>query len=586
MDATDRGAIAEPGTRIACVSWLIWPTQDLRLPYRAVTLRAGGQQQEDAEPAIFDPTMLHTLPVGNLAFGQGCLAIAGLDELVVYVPAHKLHQLPPLEVGPQARIDALYQQARRQASAGQTAEALRSYQRLLEMTKSHRQAREWRALIETRLPATPILRPRPVEPPVKKKPPPELIAPNARAGPALPLVRAWSHEDGKIWAADFGDDFFFCTQAGQVTCRSLADGALRWKANLDVEPTWFGRWGDLVLICGKDEVVALRVDAGRSAWSFAAPSRKWRLGSVQAGVPKILSGADGFVHVERWDDTLLLLDDHRHFYRLRLDTGEIAWQYASPSAPLRPLAGAAFGPFVTRVGDRLWVQSITGQPYWLGAKPTLTGLPSRPWVQAPLVIGSRIVLAGEDGRVFGSNTKPPHDRHWTYQPPWPTSLTGDLCRLVNKDSVLLALVPRNEGHDCVRLDPENGKLLWSLPTRQFDALEVPSLVIGDLSFYYVRAGKLHARSLNDGALQWTQALPSGAAKWQVRYTKDYLAVYSPEALKDDGFTVAFIDPWDGRWLQRLTFPGMTGLAETVLTPQFVLVSAGGRIFGFRTAGNE
>ena len=55
--------------------------------------------------ASFDPTALSTLPVGNLAFGQGCLAIAGMSELVVYVPAHQLKDLPPPGARPQASLE-------------------------------------------------------------------------------------------------------------------------------------------------------------------------------------------------------------------------------------------------------------------------------------------------------------------------------------------------------------------------------------------------------------------------------------------------------------------------------------------------
>jgi hypothetical protein len=93
------GRLPSLGRGMIAGGWLIWPTQDAKLPYRAVGLR-GGRQQEDADAQIFDPTMLHTLPVGNLAFGQGCVAIAGLSELVVFVPPQRLRQLPPVELGP------------------------------------------------------------------------------------------------------------------------------------------------------------------------------------------------------------------------------------------------------------------------------------------------------------------------------------------------------------------------------------------------------------------------------------------------------------------------------------------------------
>jgi hypothetical protein len=297
--------------------------------------------------------------------------------------------------------------------------------------------------------------------------------------------------------------------------------------------------------------------------------------------------AAGFVHVERWDDTLLLLDDYRWFYRLRVDTGEITWQFASAAASMRPLDAAAFGPHVARVGERLLVQSITGQPYWLGTKATASLPPSRPWLQAPQVMGNVIVLAGEGGRIFANESTPPHARLWMYEAPWPTSLTGDLCCLYRKDSVLIALAPRNDGYECVRLEPTRGKALWSVPTGQLPYdLDVSSLSIGDTSLYYVRDRKLHARSLNDGSLQWTQTLSARSARWRMRYTKGYLAVYPAEASGDGSFEVDFIDPWDGRWLQRLTFQGTRGLGEVLLTPRHVVVSVGGKNFGFRSLDAE
>jgi outer membrane protein assembly factor BamB len=95
------GRLPSAGRGLLAGDWLIWPTQDAKLPYRLVTLRSG-------QPPSFDPSSLHTVPVGNLAFGQGCLAIAGVSELVVYVPAHKINELPPGGGRPHARLGQKY----------------------------------------------------------------------------------------------------------------------------------------------------------------------------------------------------------------------------------------------------------------------------------------------------------------------------------------------------------------------------------------------------------------------------------------------------------------------------------------------
>lgn len=657
-----RGLIAGP--------WLIWPTQDAELPYRAVTLRTG-------EPPNFDPTRLSKLPVGNLAFGHGCLAIAGLNELVVYVPAHQGQPLPPPDVRPQARLESLYQRARWQASAGQTEAAVQSYRQLLDATKSHPQATTWQALIESRLsllaPAPPPAKPtqepttaerllradqalktehwgeaadafrrllgavlpadiegrclvglahayegqrdyrsawrtwtalddrfggvldpsskqpyRALVPSSKREPYLSALATLAVEGPALPLVQAWSHDDGRAWLGeDNREDAFFCTQAGQLTCRNLADGALRWKQTLDFEPTGLERWRDLVLLTGPDAAQGWHVHDGQTAWTSPAPSRTWRLGSVRGGVPTIAHGGAGFVHAQRWEDTLLLLDDQRRFLRLRIDTGEITWQYASPGAALRSLDAGAFGPHVARIGSNLLVQSVSGQPYRLDAKAVPFGTATRPWIQSPQIVGNRIIRAAENGRIVAQHLAPPHEEIWTYQAPWPTSLTGEFCRLVARNSVLLAMVPRNEGNEWIRLDVERGKMLWALRAGQLpDGLDVDSVCIGDTMFFYADQEKLYARSLNDGTLHWTHALPTRAARWGIRYTKDYLAVYPTEASKGAAFSVSFIDPWAGGLLQRLIFADAYGPGEVLLSPRLALVSAGGRIYGFRGLGPE
>ncbi len=139
----------------------------------------------------------------------------------------------------------------------------------------------------------------------------------------------------------------------------------------------------------------------------------------------------------------------------------------------------------------------------------------------------------------------------------------------------------------MRLEPTRGTVLWSVSAGQLPYdLDVFSLSIGDTSFYYVRDGKLHARSLNDGSPQWAQTLSARSSRWRMRYTKDYLAVYPAQASEGENFDVGFVDPWDGQWLQRLTFPGMRGLGEVLLTPRHVLVSIGGRNFGFRSLDTE
>jgi hypothetical protein len=89
----DAGRLGPRGRGVLAGSWVLWPTLDARLPWRAVTLRDGRPQREPddvpvlPEPHAIDPSLLASLPAGNLAFGHGALVLATGDELIAYLPA-------------------------------------------------------------------------------------------------------------------------------------------------------------------------------------------------------------------------------------------------------------------------------------------------------------------------------------------------------------------------------------------------------------------------------------------------------------------------------------------------------------------
>jgi outer membrane protein assembly factor BamB len=598
------GRLPSLGRGVLAGSWLFWPTTDATLPYRAVSLQSGEQllriQGVMPEPEEYDPARLWRVPTGNLAFGEGCLAVAGPDELAVFVPPAQQPKSPLLDHLPQTRIQMLYHQARREVDTGKPKKAAQSYRQLLELTRAQPHAADWQTLIEVRLqelgPAAELRSSGTVSSRERGKSLPAQVVTDFSKVPPLPLARAWVQSGGRAWAPSSasppaGEGVFFSTEPGVVTCRRSADGEPRWQRKLDFVPSWFGCWRDLVIIAGPDGVQALNMDDGGHAWAFRAPSRRSRFGSVIDGIPHMANVTAGLVHIEIWNDTLLLLDDHRWFYRLRLDTGAIDWQYASAGAALRPLDAGSFVPHLLRVGNDLLVQAGNGKPLWLmahnqGAEFVPAAETARHWQQAPRRAGEHIAFASEGGRIHFCEQAPPHRLSWTYQAPWATSLTGAPCRLISKDEVLLALVPRNDGSEWVRLDASRSRVLWGTRAHQMrGGLDIDSICVGDLAYYYVCEGRLYARSLNDGSVQWQQPLPAHS-HWQIRYTKSYLAVYSAGEVRENEFWVGFVDPADGQWLQRLTFANARGTGAVILTPRQVLVSCADKIYGFRALERE
>lgn len=113
------GQLASQGRGLIAGSWLLWPTRDAKLPLRGLTLAEGRQQKGDeenafAEPSVLEPTLLRHIPAGNLAFGNGCLIVAGPDELVAFVPRAR-QPLLPAEPDHRFHIQARLHGARHQA---------------------------------------------------------------------------------------------------------------------------------------------------------------------------------------------------------------------------------------------------------------------------------------------------------------------------------------------------------------------------------------------------------------------------------------------------------------------------------------
>ena len=78
------GKTASHGRGILAGSWVLWPTRSGQLPVRALHLLSGTPEHGTE---LMEPTRLRQLPSGNLAYANGCLVIAGSDELTCYVSA-------------------------------------------------------------------------------------------------------------------------------------------------------------------------------------------------------------------------------------------------------------------------------------------------------------------------------------------------------------------------------------------------------------------------------------------------------------------------------------------------------------------
>jgi outer membrane protein assembly factor BamB len=126
MQPADGSELKTFGRGVLAGDWVFWPIRSDRLEGLFVL------DQETGEPVMF-----HEKINGNLAIGDGCLAVAGARELSVYVPEGRLLQRRREEAArPQASLQAQYRLTLAEAGAGLYAEALAGLGRLEARTSS------------------------------------------------------------------------------------------------------------------------------------------------------------------------------------------------------------------------------------------------------------------------------------------------------------------------------------------------------------------------------------------------------------------------------------------------------------------
>jgi outer membrane protein assembly factor BamB len=120
MQPADGSELKTFGRGLLAGDWVFWPIRSDRREGLYVL------DQETGEPVMF-----HEKINGNLAVGDGCLAVAGVRELSVYVPEGRLLQRRREEAArSQASLQAQYRLVLAEAGAGLYVEALADLDRL------------------------------------------------------------------------------------------------------------------------------------------------------------------------------------------------------------------------------------------------------------------------------------------------------------------------------------------------------------------------------------------------------------------------------------------------------------------------
>ncbi|MCI0376303.1 MAG: PQQ-binding-like beta-propeller repeat protein [Gemmataceae bacterium] len=610
------------GRGLLAGSWVFWPTRDTKLPLRALTLDNGGQELFSqskgfiAEPDFFEPTMLRALLPGNMAFGQGCLAIAGIEELAVYVPPK--NYLPEREEklkNSTRRAADLYELAQAQHDAGNRAAAHKLFLQL-------RSADDlWPLLAERRLAELDGKMPEKQWHDLMQKSAAPLNAHTnsstaASATLELPLERIAEWKSERFWPVlgqflrTQGTPFIYGLMGETLEKREATSGKVLWRQTVPWEIHWLTDDGTVTVAASAAGIAAFDAASGKQLWTF--PPRDLyvaRLG-LQDGRPWLIRDAYALSGLQRVGSLLIFLLEDRLLAALDVSTGNLAWCSPAPYSATRPLLDAGrFWPRFLATEHMVVAQTSASRGLIFD---TSTGKNLRafdtshePWPHAPLALGRQSFVVGEamgGVRLVNGETGA---IVWHYRPEATSSLTGAAARVLGNQQRLLAWIPRNLGPELVRLDSATGKPMWSV-SFQADDVVLESTVENGRAVFVVGSQALQARGLDDGKLLWRRALPSTTCPWRVEVTDSCLVLCPRPALclpslptpasllswpaiqkallpPPQNCAIWLCDPNSGQTMQRLHLgPSRSGPSMCILQGSLV-VSCEGRVSVFRPA---
>jgi outer membrane protein assembly factor BamB len=305
--------------------------------------------------------------------------------------------------------------------------------------------------------------------------------------------------------------------------------------------------------------VAVYGTAREPQWVFRVPTTE----RLPDGVPPFRLSCGGepacpqlssFVLAGTW--LLARIGDH-HLVAIDLSARRVAWVLSStgragyepnyfPDAPRFGQNFAVSGQFVVvqLSGGRRWFVDLrTGKPV---AMPALGDQTARAWwPHAPVELDGRLLFA--DGSGLVRLVQPSARTKWAFETDREDGLTGEPAQVrawadvlsgvgnpprVPPAPLLLVATRRNHGAEIERVDPNNGKALWSDGPAFADADRI-DLTAADADadrVYVPAANTLLALATGSGKLAWKADLPAGGRGWIVRAGKSCVIVYPAEAL--------------------------------------------------------
>jgi outer membrane protein assembly factor BamB len=319
----------------------------------------------------------------------------------------------------------------------------------------------------------------------------------------------------------------------------LAAPTPAWQVDSGVEPTWIEAHGDLVLVGSNTRVVAFtrskgdlawRFDVGAMDWGdkrpspFARPEATTAPLELEAGVGRS-SRLHGFqlvagrLAMQSSDQMLLTID---------ADDGRLLWSFKVPPPRVGSGSRASLNPCWLVHSNFVLVElAPTNTLLVLDAESGLRlselerGEDQFSLTREPILLNSERVVLALDPRTVAVYDVLRGVLVWTYrnESALPRAVSPSVW---SSESVLIALFG---GQELVRLNPENGKRVWTHGIGLTDLSQrVDAVALDEQRLYCIWGSTYEAFNTSDGSVAWRRTLAAGETKWGLSLTGKWLVV--------------------------------------------------------------
>ncbi|MGE3818402.1 MAG: PQQ-binding-like beta-propeller repeat protein [Isosphaeraceae bacterium] len=349
-----------------------------------------------------------------------------------------------------------------------------------------------------------------------------------------------------------------------------------WRADLGATPIWVGYLEDRIVAATSARVEALGLRDGKSLWRYeTGPSGSAKAAAnpfVRPSEPGNAREAPGPLHGFRIvEGRVVLLRGKEELLALDGETGMVDWSFRPPTGELNPHLWVDVDRVILqslRPNALIVLETATGRRRAEYPLP----VSQEGWERDPLLLDDDRVALVEDRRTVAVFDLARGVKAWEFRESpemprfGPPRLLGDAERLL--------LV--HDGTELIRLDQATGLRRWSRPLGTKDLSERPEAFgVDGTRVYWISGQTLSAASLADGVLAWSSYLSGPSSGWSIDLAGRNLLAYPggprPPGEELEGLPLVVRRTSDGGLVQRLRLPATVAESAVRFSPKGAIV---------------